>query len=151
MPHSIFQLLTHSLTTLSLVACDLFRLLVLVSRSRCALIIVILDRMFSWPGTLVNVKPDTFIHWHIAAENPTWGEERIANELDLKLTIRVSPRTVGKYLGRDCPVRTPGPKRRWLTFVRNYAKVSGLRLLRGNHRHLPHPLRLRRHGDPMAE
>jgi hypothetical protein len=32
----------------------------------------------------------------MAAENPTWGEERIANELQLKLTIQVSPRTVGK-------------------------------------------------------
>jgi len=33
----------------------------------------------------------------MAAENSTWGEERIANELKLKLSIRVSPRTVGKY------------------------------------------------------
>ena len=37
MPGSVFQLLTHSLTTLSFVACDLVRLLVLVSRSRRAL------------------------------------------------------------------------------------------------------------------
>jgi hypothetical protein len=37
MPGSIFQLLTHSLNTLSFVACDLVRLLVLVSRSRRAL------------------------------------------------------------------------------------------------------------------
>jgi hypothetical protein len=37
MPGSIFQLLRHSLTTLSSVACDLVRLLVLVSRSRRAL------------------------------------------------------------------------------------------------------------------
>ena len=59
----------------------------------------------------------------MAAENPTWGEERIANELKLKLTIEVSPRTVGKYLRRDCPVRTPDPKQQWLTFVRNHAKV----------------------------
>jgi hypothetical protein len=43
----------------------------------------------------------------MAAENPTWGEERIANELKLKLTIEVSPRTVGKYLHRDGPVRIP--------------------------------------------
>ena len=57
----------------------------------------------------------------MAAENPTWGEERIANELNLKLTIQVSPRTVGKYLHR--PVHTPDPKQRWLTFVRNHAKV----------------------------
>ena len=59
----------------------------------------------------------------MAVENPTWGEERIANELNLKLTIRISPRTVGKYLRRQSPVRTPDPKQRWLTFVRNHAKV----------------------------
>ena len=59
----------------------------------------------------------------MAAENPTWGEERIANELNLKLTIQISPRTVGKYLHRDGPVRTRDPKQRWLTFVRNHAKV----------------------------
>jgi hypothetical protein len=37
MPGSIFRLLTHGLTTLSFVACDLVRLLLLVSRSRRAL------------------------------------------------------------------------------------------------------------------
>jgi hypothetical protein len=37
----------------------------------------------------------------MAAENPTWREERIANELKLKLRIQVSPRTVGKYLRKD--------------------------------------------------
>jgi len=58
----------------------------------------------------------------MAAENPTWGEERIANELKLKLGIRVSPRTVEKYL-RARPVRTPDPKQRWLTFVHNHVKV----------------------------
>ncbi len=56
-------------------------------------------------------------------ENRTWGEERIANELKLKLGIRVSPRTVEKYLRRGGPVRTPDPKQRWLTFVHNHAKV----------------------------
>jgi hypothetical protein len=30
----------------------------------------------------------------LAAENPTWGEKRIADELSLKLQIRLSPRTV---------------------------------------------------------
>ena len=34
----------------------------------------------------------------IANENPLWGEERIANEMLLKLGIQVSPRTVRKYL-----------------------------------------------------
>ena len=33
-------------------------------------------------------------------ENPHWGEERIANELLLKLGIRVSPRTVRRYMPR---------------------------------------------------
>src|SRR5215510_1697955 len=117
------------------------------------LIMVILGRLFAWHDALVNVKPDTFIRWHrkgfrllwrwksrpvgrpripkdlrklireMAAENPTWGEERIANEWTLKLTVVVSPRTVGKYLHRDGPVRTPDPKQRWLTFVRNHSKV----------------------------
>jgi len=43
--------------------------------------------------------------------------------LQLKLTIQVSPRTVGKYLHRDGPVRTPDRKQRWLTVVRNHARV----------------------------
>ena len=84
------------------------------------------SRMFHWRDALVNVKPDTLIRWHrkgfrlswrwkskpagrprlpkqlrqlireMGAENPTWGEERIANELKLKLGIRVSPRIVEK-------------------------------------------------------
>lgn len=113
-----------------------------------------LSRMFQWRDALVNVKPDTLIRWHrrgfrlfwrwkskptgrprlpkdlrqliqeMAAENPAWGEERIANELKLKLGIRVSPRTVEKYLHNGAgPVRTPDPKQRWLTFVHNHAKV----------------------------
>lgn len=59
----------------------------------------------------------------MAAENRIWGEERIANELKLKLGIRVSPRTVGKYLQNGHPVRTPDPKQRWLTFIHNHAQV----------------------------
>ena len=34
----------------------------------------------------------------MAQENPGWGEERIASELLVKLGIRVSPRTVRKYM-----------------------------------------------------
>ena len=34
----------------------------------------------------------------MAGENPAWGEERIANELLVKLGIQVSPRTVRKYM-----------------------------------------------------
>ena len=41
----------------------------------------------------------------------------------MKLGIRVSPRTVAKYLRNGRPARTPDPKQRWLTFVHNHAKV----------------------------
>ena len=82
------------------------------------------SRLFDWRTVLVVVKPDTLVRWHrqgfrlfwrrkskspgrpplpknlqwlirkIARDNPSWAEERIANELKLKLGIRVSPRTV---------------------------------------------------------
>jgi putative transposase len=112
-----------------------------------------LDRLFDWRSALRVVKPDTFIRWHrkgfrlfwrwksrpqgrpsllgnlrelirrMAAENTIWGEARIADELRLKLGLRVSPRTVGKYLCEGGgPRRTPDPKQRWMTFVRNHAK-----------------------------
>jgi transposase InsO family protein len=58
----------------------------------------------------------------MATENPLWGEERIANELPLKLGLRVSPRTVRKYM----PKRPPGHPRgdqRWSTFLRNHARA----------------------------
>jgi putative transposase len=114
---------------------------------------VALSRRFDWRRALVAVKPDTFLRWHrkgfrlfwrwkskptgrprlpknlrqlireMGAENPVWGEERIANELKLKLGIRVSPRTVEKYLHSGGPRRTCDPQQRWLTFVHNHAKV----------------------------
>ena len=56
----------------------------------------------------------------MATENPLWGEERIANELLLKLGLRVSPRTVRKYLPKAPPGRPRGDQR-WSTFLRNHA------------------------------
>jgi putative transposase len=53
----------------------------------------------------------------MANENPSWGEERIANELLVKLGIQVSPRTVNKYLPRR-PTRRPRRDMRWSTFLR---------------------------------
>ena len=50
-------------------------------------------------------------------------EERIANELKLKRGIRVSLRTVAKYVCDGGLVRTPDPKQRWLTFIHNHAQV----------------------------
>ena len=34
----------------------------------------------------------------MANENPTWGEERLAAELLLKLGIQISPRTIRRYI-----------------------------------------------------
>jgi transposase InsO family protein len=117
------------------------------------LVLVWLGRCFDWGPVLSIVKPETFIRWHrqgfrlfwrwkskpgrpalpkdlqalidrMALENPTWGQERIANELLLKLGLHVSPRTVRKYMPDDC-VRSPGkgcPSQRWSTFIRNHAR-----------------------------
>jgi len=110
----------------------------------------LLSRFFNWRDALVVVRPDTMIRWHRAgwrlfwplksrpgrppipkpvqalirrmgSENPTWGEERIANELLLKLGIQVSPRTVRKYLPRHPPERPRGDMR-WSTFLRLHAR-----------------------------
>ena len=56
----------------------------------------------------------------LAAENLLWGEERIANELFLKLGLRVSPRTVRKYMPRR-PPGFPRGDQRWSTFLRNHS------------------------------
>jgi transposase InsO family protein len=112
--------------------------------------LTLLSRFFDWRGALVAVRPQTLIRWHragwklywrlkchpgrpripaelqalirwIANENPSWGEERIANELLLKLGIRVSPRTVNKYLPRR-PRGRPRSDLRWSAFVRLHAQ-----------------------------
>jgi putative transposase len=115
-----------------------------------------LARWFAWRQALAVVQPATLIRWHrqgfrlfwrwksqpgrpplpadlqvlirrMARENPTWGQERMANELLLKLGLRVSPRTVRKYMptrldyGRGIRV----PSQRWRTFVRNHAQAIG--------------------------
>lgn len=58
----------------------------------------------------------------MASENAGWGEERIANELLVKLGIRVSPRTVGKYMPRR-PIGQPRCDQRWATFLKNHARA----------------------------
>ena len=60
----------------------------------------------------------------MARDNPTWGEERIAAELLLKLGLRVSPRTVRRYMARGTGGRGPGAARqRWATFMQNHAQA----------------------------
>ena len=58
----------------------------------------------------------------MARENPLWGEERIANELLLKLGLRVSPRTVRKHMAKRPPGGPRGDQRR-STFLRNHAEA----------------------------
>jgi putative transposase len=115
---------------------------------------IYLARWFDWRQALAVVQPATLIRWHrqgfrlfwrwkstpgrppipaelqalirrIACDNPSWGQERIANELLLKLGLRVSPRTVRKYLARR-PERGGSPRaslQRWRTFVRNHTNA----------------------------
>jgi hypothetical protein len=59
----------------------------------------------------------------MARENPSWGEERIANELLLKLGLRMSPRTIRKYLPKFPPANgKPRGDQRWATFLKNHAR-----------------------------
>jgi putative transposase len=113
--------------------------------------LAVLSRLFDWRNALVVVQPKTIIRWQragwrlfwrlecrpgrpripvelralirrIAQENPIWGEERIASELLVKLGVRVSPRTVRKYMPK-LPAGQPRGDQRWSTFLKNHAKA----------------------------
>ncbi len=59
----------------------------------------------------------------MADENPSRGEERIANELLLKLGLRVSPRTIRRDLPKSpAPGGNPRRDQRWSTFLKNHAQ-----------------------------
>jgi putative transposase len=112
--------------------------------------LALLSRFFNWREALVVVRPETMIRWHragwklfwrlksrpgrppippriqalirrMANENPSWGEERIANELLVKLDVQVSPRTVSKYIPKR-PMRRPRGDMRWSRFLRLHAQ-----------------------------
>src|SRR5258708_28058748 len=104
----------------------------------------------AWKHALFIVQPETLLRWHrqgfrlfwkyksraasskpkipaetvalikeMAAQNRLWGAERIRGEV-LKLGIRVSKRTIEKYMRH-----TRSPRRRgqnWATFLQNHAK-----------------------------
>ena len=55
----------------------------------------------------------------MASNNSTWGAERIRGEL-LKLGIKVSKRTIQRYIRAARPGRPHG--QRWSTFLRNHAR-----------------------------
>jgi hypothetical protein len=59
----------------------------------------------------------------MAAANWTWGEERIAAELLLKLGIRVSPRTVRRYMSRGAGRGGRARSQTWRTFIQNHARA----------------------------
>jgi transposase InsO family protein len=60
----------------------------------------------------------------MARANATWGEERIAAELQLKLGITASPRTVRRYMPTTGRPRDRASSQRWSTFVRNHADAT---------------------------
>jgi putative transposase len=115
--------------------------------------LVVWSPLFNWRAALMIVEPETLIGWQrkgfklfwrwkarmgrpripenlrqlivrMVQENPTWGEERVAAELSVKLGILVSPRTVRAYWPQDDP---RGGRRtsaqHWRTFVRNHTKA----------------------------
>jgi putative transposase len=115
--------------------------------------LVMLSRLIDWRAVLTIVKPDTLIRWHrtgfrlfwrwksrapgrpplppdvqeliagMARANVTWGEERIAAELRLKLGLCASPRTVRRYMPSGARPRDRMSSQRWSTFVRNHAEA----------------------------
>jgi hypothetical protein len=99
------------------------------------LTVVVLARFIEWRTVLTIVQPDTLVRRHrhafrlfwrwksrhrgrprippdvqqliaqMARANRTWGEERIAAELLLKLGLSLSPRTVRRYMRRPSTTR----------------------------------------------
>jgi putative transposase len=59
----------------------------------------------------------------MAAANRTWGEERIASELLVKLGIRVSPRTVRRYMPAGPDTKSGPGSQAWSSFVRNHSRA----------------------------
>jgi putative transposase len=101
-----------------------------------------------WRSPLAFVKPATVIDWHrrgfrrywrwrsrkpgrpripaehitlirrISTDQPGWGEDRIADELAIKLGTRHSTSTIRRYMVRR---RQPRGGQTWRTFIKNHA------------------------------
>ena len=110
-----------------------------------------LSRFVDWRELLTIVRPDTLVRWHrdvfrffwrpksrqrgrpriptelqrliaeIAAANHTWGEERIAAELRVKLGLTLSARTVRRYMPLRPRSRRGRPTQSWATFLHTHA------------------------------
>ena len=113
--------------------------------------LVLLSRVVAWRELLTIVRPDTLVRWRrdfyrlfwraksrprgrpripadlqqliadMAAANRTWGEERIAAELRLKLGLTVSPRTVRRYMPQHSRPPSGRSPQSWATFLHNHA------------------------------
>jgi hypothetical protein len=110
------------------------------------------SRFFDYKCALIIVQPATMIRWHhqgfklfwrmkskpgrpklpkdlqrliaqMVRSNPTWGQARIANELSLKLGIRISPRTVQAYWPEDLESSQRRTSQTWNSFIRNHAQA----------------------------
>ena len=113
------------------------------------LLVLLAKMVRTWKQALFLVQPETLLRWHrklfrlfwkrkskaharkpklspetislikeMAANNRLWGAERIRGEL-LKLDIRVSKRTIQKYMRPIRHKRLSGQT--WKTFLRNHA------------------------------
>src|SRR5205809_811721 len=113
------------------------------------LLVLLARMVRTWKQALFIIQPETLLRWHrglfrvfwkhkskaclskprlsretitlireMAANNRLWGAERIRGEL-LKLDIRVSKRTIQKYMRQIHPKRARSQS--WKTFLRNHA------------------------------
>jgi putative transposase len=113
------------------------------------LLVILASMVRAWKQALFLVQPETLLRWHrelfrwfwkrktkahsrkprlsletislikeMAAHNRLWGAERIRGEL-LKLDIRVSKRTIQRYMSQVRPTKPRGQN--WKTFLRNHA------------------------------
>ncbi len=118
-----------------------------------AVLVLLASKLRAWKSALLIVQPDTLLRWHrqgfrlfwkrkskagphnpklptetielikqMAHENRLWGAERIRGEL-LKLNIKVSKRTIQKYM-QDTRRSKPTERKSnqtWSTFLHNHA------------------------------
>jgi transposase InsO family protein len=115
------------------------------------LLVLLASRLRTWADAFIIVRPETVLRWHrqgfrlfwrrksraastpkipretrelirrIASENRLWGADRIRGEL-LKLGIRVSKRTIQRYLPQPRPAHPRGQT--WATLLRNHADTT---------------------------
>ena len=115
-----------------------------------SLLVLLASRVRAWKDAVLIVQPDTLLRWHrqgfrlfwrrksrarsraprippttitliqeMAVTNRLWGVKRVQGEL-LKLGIKVSKRTIQRYIRHVRPLRPHGQS--WATFLQNHAR-----------------------------